>query len=1334
MGNQNSTTASVGPKVTVHILTGRASKNSREMVGRTLLIGSDAECDVQMRSLDVADHHCLLTKKSNGLLAKRLAPDYPVLVNGRPITEQELFDNDTLKIGPFELRVSIEGVEQPMDFNSRDVADHETRFARERAERPTPRPIHPPLRPLEEKPAVRDPQPVAQAPLRPAPAASRPTRPPISRAAQLARNETAIPAPRVREPEPAPLPPPPPTPQQRIDRPFESTSEVFKRLSHLKQSEIERQHRELNELRAKLDLEHAELQQARRQLQQEKDSLERSYKEQARREQDLQARIQQLEIRQEAQKATEQGIEQQRVLLTEDMLELDRKRDQLQAHKQKLMRVRERLFQQYRDRRRMVAELVENLESRAAELQEQEKQLAITRSRVEGYEAQVRDRDHELSEREAALVEEAENLKLQLEDLHHAKDRLEEEKQSLHRREHSLQQLSDELQRRQNQLNSLESELVEKDRRAQEELDSALERSRDLQRRLEEIEERSQQLDAQQVELRDLQEKLEQQRVSQVQHQSDIESRQAKIESIEAELLVRQQEIARKEQQLREQALRQKELDQQLAKRREENDRETLDLQQRSTELEAQAQALYEELEEKRVALERLEKDLEQEKKQLQEFRSQLEGEQDSWIERINAVREEAAEIAQHAAILKLERSSLDNRARQLDSEAEVLKSQQNHLQQEKDKLQAARQQFEQETAQLRQKHHELDEEAARLQELSTQLSQRQQDLVRRESAWCEDVKRRRMELEHQAADIEQRRLTLDRQIRAHRRQVQKLREVSLKVAQRKKESSALLDNIQQQGTIHDSEVLALRENHQELLDSMQEYANQAADRERELAALKETLRSESTQLTAAQRNVRDQVRELILDCATQVGGDLESVQQRRREIARQLEKSLADWNTYMNRMAQSLGMPKTESLPSLRLEQSQAATAPVSPPEVPKPSIPETPKASLSEVPKEEPDPMPIGLALFSEDEVDTDPAFLDDASESLTLARTGAVASPQPPADVPLTDADRELLDAAIEHQLIDRAKALAAVAAPMALGQTFEQAAIQTNTLTSFQIQALQNGKADTLKLAGANVLDKLHADSIATTFKVAFPDASPKVIWLLEKRWCRDPQLGKTFEINVQPLTTFRHGNVAAIEKVISVGDQYGLIVEYVDGASLAALARHGMPGLALVQYCWQTVQGLLAAHRAGFIHHNLRPNRIMLDRQGIIKIVGYGEPVWISKIQRCENAKTIGRYVAPEENLAGQPGDVRADLYSLGKIFSELLTVVEGDSLPHGFQAMVQQLCHEEPSQRCRSTGEVLSILEEMLGEAAIGDPWPQLSEAFEQLASTKLATPLAKAA
>ena len=96
------------PPVTVHLLRGRAARSAQAMHGATLLLGADAQCDVQLRSPEVAAKHCLLSRRDGRVLATRLDVHHPVFRNGAPIAEEELSAGDELTIGPFALRVAFE--------------------------------------------------------------------------------------------------------------------------------------------------------------------------------------------------------------------------------------------------------------------------------------------------------------------------------------------------------------------------------------------------------------------------------------------------------------------------------------------------------------------------------------------------------------------------------------------------------------------------------------------------------------------------------------------------------------------------------------------------------------------------------------------------------------------------------------------------------------------------------------------------------------------------------------------------------------------------------------------------------------------------------------------------------------------------------------------------------------------------------------------------------------------------------------------------------------------------------------------------------------------------
>ena len=97
------------PQVTIHVVRGKASTSSREMKGRSLLVGSGPQCDIQMRSPDVAPKHALITRGPEGVVIRQLDTDRPLFVNGTQVTESLISHGDSIKVGPFELSVSIAG-------------------------------------------------------------------------------------------------------------------------------------------------------------------------------------------------------------------------------------------------------------------------------------------------------------------------------------------------------------------------------------------------------------------------------------------------------------------------------------------------------------------------------------------------------------------------------------------------------------------------------------------------------------------------------------------------------------------------------------------------------------------------------------------------------------------------------------------------------------------------------------------------------------------------------------------------------------------------------------------------------------------------------------------------------------------------------------------------------------------------------------------------------------------------------------------------------------------------------------------------------------------------
>jgi serine/threonine protein kinase len=129
-----------------------------------------------------------------------------------------------------------------------------------------------------------------------------------------------------------------------------------------------------------------------------------------------------------------------------------------------------------------------------------------------------------------------------------------------------------------------------------------------------------------------------------------------------------------------------------------------------------------------------------------------------------------------------------------------------------------------------------------------------------------------------------------------------------------------------------------------------------------------------------------------------------------------------------------------------------------------------------------------------------------------------------------------------------------------------------------------------------------------------------------------------------------------------------GGLYYFAMEFVDGANLREMIRTGKmrpeEALAVVPKICDALQ---FAHEEGVVHRDVKPENILIDKRGRVKIADFG----LAKLLRREHADhtltmtgmTLGtpRYMAPEQLDKPETVDHRADIYSLGVVFYEMLT-------------------------------------------------------------------------
>jgi predicted Ser/Thr protein kinase len=169
-------------------------------------------------------------------------------------------------------------------------------------------------------------------------------------------------------------------------------------------------------------------------------------------------------------------------------------------------------------------------------------------------------------------------------------------------------------------------------------------------------------------------------------------------------------------------------------------------------------------------------------------------------------------------------------------------------------------------------------------------------------------------------------------------------------------------------------------------------------------------------------------------------------------------------------------------------------------------------------------------------------------------------------------------------------------------------------------------------------------------------------------ILSPRLAADPEFPRRFNREAQALATLDHSNIVRIHDVGREGELYFIVMEYVDGMNLRdLLVQKKLSPEQALRVIPQICDALEYAHSRGVIHRDIKPENIILSRSGVTKIADFG----LAKIVNSENAASsitqtnvvmgTADYMAPEQRDKTKDADHRADIYSLGVVFYELLT-------------------------------------------------------------------------
>ena len=154
-----------------------------------------------------------------------------------------------------------------------------------------------------------------------------------------------------------------------------------------------------------------------------------------------------------------------------------------------------------------------------------------------------------------------------------------------------------------------------------------------------------------------------------------------------------------------------------------------------------------------------------------------------------------------------------------------------------------------------------------------------------------------------------------------------------------------------------------------------------------------------------------------------------------------------------------------------------------------------------------------------------------------------------------------------------------------------------------------------------------------------------------------------ELRRRFRAESQAVAMLSHPNIVSVYDVSHSDDVEYIVMELIDGITLKQYLQKKsvLEPSEVLDFSIQIAKALEHAHSKGIIHRDIKPQNIMLLKDGMIKVADFGIASLESDIEE-NNGETVGsvHYIAPEQ-ARGQAPDARSDIYSLGIVMYEMLT-------------------------------------------------------------------------
>ena len=194
----------------------------------------------------------------------------------------------------------------------------------------------------------------------------------------------------------------------------------------------------------------------------------------------------------------------------------------------------------------------------------------------------------------------------------------------------------------------------------------------------------------------------------------------------------------------------------------------------------------------------------------------------------------------------------------------------------------------------------------------------------------------------------------------------------------------------------------------------------------------------------------------------------------------------------------------------------------------------------------------------------------------------------------------------------------------------------------------------------------------------------------IIKILRGDLSGDEKFVRRFQREALAASSLSHPNIVEMYDVGEDKGMYYIVMEYVKGVTLKQLIkkRGGLSLSECIDIMLQLTDGISHAHASYIIHRDIKPQNIMIQDNGEIKITDFGIAIALNNTQMTQTNSIMGSvHYLPPEQASGKVATVKSDIYSMGIMFYELLTgslPFKGDT---AFEIAFKQIKEDIPSVR-----------------------------------------------